>query len=591
MLKFDNPLDTDVDRGDVPIGTAVGGNLLYGGPKYGDVTQEEYDELLKSGKLGRGQQTVELYGEKLLQQASRVYTKVGEYIPDLPGPNETVKKGLNIAKDTAGFAYDWTIKSGVETGMEVLGLPVEVAHKLSKLQYEDGQVNFGGRGIGKAPLSIAETVLTAGGPAALKGGKALITKGDDIARLLSKTDDLAFATNGVLSEGVQAGLKNNNKPLVSNVFKAVSGINPESTMRGSKYVGGLKTLIKSDPPIKDVQGFVKTGAKELLETKPQKIQKYLEQGMSKYLKPKYKNTRAGYWNAKKLANDPKLLNKVIEKHDEVTKLFEKYKLSETRGSKSAMSNAQRELYDKIGESYFDDSALIYGKHSLGDKAREKLVKVTQWFSKDHWHHIFGNKEIGEFMLTEIAQDPLIGVNLFKHMKKRGLSVSGVADNILIMKEKGHKNFHEFLRNIGIEGKWGRTAPAGLEDFGQEVSKAVQGTAQAKKTYTTAAGEIIKKGTTYPADPEAVNELFTLIDVYADQNKWIRKKFKEGAITVMEPTGTKGLRKVVPNGYKAKKGETVVIYDLTANKAGKSKLPEVYGDKVGRIKKIVKNESN
>ena len=573
---------------DTEIGTEWG-EERYAGPKYGWKSKDEYNELLKSGALGRGQQTVEMFGTGLLSHASRLHGKwekhVGKHIPDIPEPNEKVKETLSTAKDIAGHAYNWSIRENVEHAMAVLGAPVEATHWVSK------KVDPTGRGIGKAPLGIAETVLTAGGPAALKGGKALITKGDDIARFLSKTDDLAFATNGVLSEGVQAGLKNNNKPLVSNVFKAVSGINPESTMRGSKYVGGLKTLIKSDPPIKDVQGFVKTGAKELLETKPQKIQKYLEQGMSKYLKPKYKNTRAGYWNAKKLANDPKLLNKVTEKHDEVTKLFEKYKLSETRGSKSAMSNAQRELYDKIGESYFDDSALIYGKHSLGDKAREKLVKVTQWFSKDHWHHIFGNKEIGEFMLTEIAQDPLIGVNLFKHMKKRGLSVSGVADNILIMKEKGHKNFHEFLRNIGIEGKWGRTAPAGLEDFGQEVSKAVQGTAQAKKTYTTAAGEIIKKGTTYPADPEAVNELFTLIDVYAEQNKWIRKKFKEGAITVMEPTGTKGLRKVVPNGYKAKKGETVVIYDLTANKAGKSKLPEVYGDKVGRIKKIVKNETN
>jgi len=191
MLKFDNPLDTDVDRGDVPIGTAVGGNLLYGGPKYGDVTQEEYDELLKSGKLGRGQQTVELYGEHLLKHASKIYNEVGEYIPDLPGPNETVKKGFNIAKNVAGFAYDWTIKDGVETGMQLLGLPVEVAHWGSK------KVDPTGRGIGKAPLGIAETVLTAGGPTALKGIKGFkntIRNSDDIFRLFNKADNLAYAT-------------------------------------------------------------------------------------------------------------------------------------------------------------------------------------------------------------------------------------------------------------------------------------------------------------------------------------------------------------------------------------------------------------
>jgi len=563
---------------DTEIGTEWG-EERYAGPKYGWKSKDEYDELLKSGSLGRGQQSVEMFGTGLLSHASRLHGKwekhVGTHIPDIPEPNEKVKETLSTAKDIAGHAYNWSIRENVEHAMAVLGAPVEATHWVSK------KVDPTGRGIGKAPLGIAETVLTAGGPAALKGGKALITKGDDIARLLSKTDDLAFATNGVLSEGVQAGLTNNNKPLVSNVFKAVSGINPESTMRGSKYVEGLKTLIKSDPPIKDVQGFVKTGAKELLETKPQKIQKYLEKGMSKYLKPKYKNTRSGYWNAKKLANDPKLLNQVTEKHDEITDLFRKYK-------EKPNSNTQRELYDKIGESYFDDSSLIYGSHTLGKKARKKLVEVTQWFSKDHWHHIFGNKEIGEFMLTEVAQDPLIGVNLFKHMKKRGLSVSGVAENIIIMKEKGHKNVHDFLRSIGIEGKFGRTGVASIDDYGQEIAKVTRGEAVAKKTFTTSTGEVIKQGTPYAADPEAVNELFTLIDAYVDQNKWIRKKFKEGAITVMEPTGTKGLRKVVPNGYKAKKGEQVIVYDLTANKGGKPKLPEVYSDKVGRIETIVKN---
>jgi hypothetical protein len=191
MLKFDNPLDTDVDRGDVPIGTAVGGNLLYGGPKYGDVTQEEYDELLKSGKLGRGQQTVELYGEKLLQQASRVYNEVGEYIPDLPGPNETVKKTLSTAKDIVGNVYNWSIRENVEHVTTALGAPVEAAHWISK------KVDPTGRGIGKAPLGIAETVLTAGGPAALKGIKGFkntIRNSDDIFRLFNQADNLAYAT-------------------------------------------------------------------------------------------------------------------------------------------------------------------------------------------------------------------------------------------------------------------------------------------------------------------------------------------------------------------------------------------------------------
>tara|TARA_R100000458_G_scaffold11500_1_gene9309 strand:+ start:43 stop:1668 length:1626 start_codon:yes stop_codon:yes gene_type:complete len=231
MLKFDNPLDTDVDRGDVPIGTAVGGNLLYGGPKYGDVTQEEYDELLKSGKLGRGQQTVELYGEHLLKHASKIYNEVGEYIPDLPGPNETVKKGFNIAKNVAGFAYDWTIKDGVETGMQLLGLPVEVAHWGSK------KVDPTGRGIGRAPLGIAETVLTAGGPAALKGGKAVISKADDALRVLNKTDNLALATVGAVDDphlikGYLSTVEGYTPPTY---YQATAAATKSRTILGKKY--------------------------------------------------------------------------------------------------------------------------------------------------------------------------------------------------------------------------------------------------------------------------------------------------------------------------------------------------------------------
>jgi hypothetical protein len=164
-----------------------------------------------------------------------------------------------------------------------------------------------------------------------------------------------------------------------------------------------------------------------------------------------------------------------------------------------------------------------------------------------------------------------------------------------MKQTGHNNFHEFLKKIGIQERYGRGTSANFESFGQEISKVMRGEAKAVKTFTTETGEVIQKGTPYARDPEAVNELFTMIDAYADQNKFIRQKFKEGKITVMEPTGSKGLRTVVPNGYKAKKGETVLEFDLTANvdkfgKTQKSQLPEVYADKVKSIKDIVDKHS-
>jgi len=224
---------------DTEIGTEWG-EERYAGPKYGWKSKDEYNKLLESGALGRGQQTVEMFGSHLLSHASKLHGKwekhVGKYIPDIPEPNEKVKETLSTAKDIAGHAYNWSIRENVEHAMAVLGVPVEATHWVSK------KVDPTGRGIGKAPLGIAETVLTAGGPAALKGGKTLISKSDDIARLLSKTDDLAFATNGVLSQGVNARLTN--QPLVSNVFASTSVPNYPALKphRSFKTTSKLKTL-------------------------------------------------------------------------------------------------------------------------------------------------------------------------------------------------------------------------------------------------------------------------------------------------------------------------------------------------------------
>ena len=365
-------------------------------------------------------------------------------------------------------------------------------------------------------------------------------------------------------------------------LKSLSGVSTGTTQPGYTGLEGLKSIVYSDVPIqKDVQGFVKTGQRELLDSKQIRVQRYLEEGPSKHLHSKYKDRR-GYLNAEKLSKNSRLLKQILNKHDEVTELFKTYMAKKRAGASSkTLSKYQREVYEKIGENYFSDSALIYGQ----DRFRDKLVRATQWFSKDHWHHIFGNKEWGEFMLTEVAQDPLIAVNLYKHLKKAKLSTAGVSENLLIMKQAGHNNLHEFFKHIGIQQRYANRAPANFEDIGQEISRTVRGEAKAAKTFTTETGEVITKGTPYPAEPEAVNELFTMIDAYAKHNKWVREKFKQGKITVMEPIGDKSQRVVVRNGYKPKKGEIVEVFDLTANKGGKPKAPEVYAHKVGRIRKI------
>ena len=193
------------------IGTLIpskeGLEKVYAGPKYGNVSQEEYNRLLESGALGRGQQTVEMIGDRLIEHGSNLHSKwesnVGKYIPDIPGPNEKVKGALGATKNIAGHVYNWTLRNTVEQTMDILGAPVEVIHKASKLQYEDGGLNFGGRGIGRAPLGIAETVLTAGAGTAKNLARRGINKIDDVIRPLARVNQRlqpAYATVGVTDD-------------------------------------------------------------------------------------------------------------------------------------------------------------------------------------------------------------------------------------------------------------------------------------------------------------------------------------------------------------------------------------------------------
>ena len=247
---------------DTEIGTEWG-EEKYAGPKYGWKSNDEYDELLESGALGRGQQTVEMAGERVVSHASNLYdkweTNVGKHIPDIPEPNETVKKALITAKDFAGHAYNWTIRENVEHATAVLGAPVEAAHWVSK------KVDPTGRGIGRAPLGIAETVLTAGGPAALKGGKTLLTKGDDALRLLSKADDLtpALAYDGWVDETLSRRVIGN-KPSI--------GTQQYLEMTTDEAVGAWKPITHGD------RGQLLTGPERGADTSLSKAVRYVQEG-------------------------------------------------------------------------------------------------------------------------------------------------------------------------------------------------------------------------------------------------------------------------------------------------------------------------
>ena len=76
--------------------------------------------------------------------------------------------------------------------------------------------------------------------------------------------------------------------------------------------------------------------------------------------------------------------------------------------------------------------------------------MTNWLSNDEWHHIFGNKEAGEFILSMANSDPMIAVNLFAKMKALNLTSSGIAQNIALMKKYKHTQWHDFIKEMGFE---------------------------------------------------------------------------------------------------------------------------------------------
>ena len=209
------------------------GNQVWAG-KYGWVSEEEYNQHLQSGAVARGQQEFEEVTGHLMRSASTIYNKVGEYIPDIE-LNQDTKKNLSTAKNIAGHVYNWTARNTVEQTLSILGAPVEVAHWTSR------KLDPTGRGIGRGPLSIAETAVTLGGPTLLKGGRAAVGATDDLLRAVSKADQLVpVPVTGILSEGIEASLSKGNAPLVSSMFAS-------KTLTKTASSGGLPV---DDPAFK-----------------------------------------------------------------------------------------------------------------------------------------------------------------------------------------------------------------------------------------------------------------------------------------------------------------------------------------------------
>ena len=182
---------------------------------------------------------------------------------------------------------------------------------------------------------------------------------------------------------------------------------------------------------------------------------------------------------------------------------------------------KKDLQDTAAYNIFGDEKRIYMTSGVRTKLQETLAGFKE--KGLEWHHMFNSKDAGEYMLTEVAQDPLIAANLLKHMQALKLHSSGISSNLTLMRKIPHSKWHKLMKDRGIEPagflkdlkRW-KNADLSLAQYGNDIAAA------------------IKKGDT------DVNELFTLLERYKEFQDVLTKELttKYGAKSFNEIPGVK-----------------------------------------------------
>ena len=234
----------------------------------------------------------------------------------------------------------------------------------------------------------------------------------------------------------------------------------------------------------------------------QDIEKVLSKPYQKNLNKKYEAI-----SLKELSEDKGgWLKMLMDRQDEFNANHKQY-------MKTKKATDQRRMYD----NYTD----VQGEQQMYDNNNPIRKAVTATFNTvagKEWHHIFGNKEAAETMLSAVTQDPYIAVNLIHYLKKIKLPTSGTPSNIALMDKALHRKkggYHSWAKNLGIENAGKRKGDLVISDYVQEISKGIlNGTAD-------------------------VNEIFSIIETYAKLNNQVIKPklkadFGASIISEMDP---------------------------------------------------------
>jgi len=395
-----------------------------------------------------------------------------------------------------------------------------------------GLLSKGARSLNTATkAAFGEDILGAARRASIPK-KGIIRKGID--NVIGDIRD-ATAPVGVTDTGILAKIPNQQRSLTELLNKPLASINDTRVQAtGQRNWGAIEKALEAQD--------TKTLAKLFEESSP----------FYNQLSPDRKVISIA-----EVANDLEFVSQLVGRNKGMTDQFIGYVRATASGDFKKAGRLARTLNDYASKNPFDPSKIIYGNSGI----RKQLKNAFVEFTGQEWHHIFGNKEIGEAFLTKLAGEPMMAANMFKLLDDLKVPTSGVAGNMGLAVKALHTgkssrqlSIHQFTKQFGLEPWTNPRLQGGQIDFvtlgrNKKLSQTLTGKPrlrypEGKFTAPLDLGDHLKEiseavliGTTHP------DEFIDILRVYAKmRDQFLLPKLKE--IGMRHVTDIKGVERFI-----------------------------------------------
>lgn len=432
----------------------------WSGENYGWQSKATHDKLKQEGKFRAGTQEIDRVVSSGMQWATQ----------NVPGVVNAVSSGLKTVGGAVGFAAQKLEESSPVGEAIVKGTKGALDLYDQGVEFVSEKTNIDKRLVGLAG-DVAIGAATGGAAKA--------------AQLTAKTAIPLAQQSQRLQKAAKAGkwIPEMEAPLT--LRQAAENAGVPFVKAQDRNIGAASRLQMQRSPWaqKLIQGTIEPAD--------------LDTAAVQSLDPKYMT-----WSPLELINEGGQirLRQAARKERQMLELYSSAKFGDTV--------AQRKLYDIAGRPLDadDPSPILYGRsYSSRKKLFDALgVDEKDWKGKQ-LHHDFGNKDAAETMLAQgLGTDPVVQINLSAHQKKIGLEGGRGIDNMVLSEILPHNQFHQFIKDLGLEGKAGKNADVALGDLAN-------------------------------ATGVGVNDLFEMLTTYAERTKpFFHKKYKEfGGMTPLK----------------------------------------------------------